>query len=209
MYLQVCDELCAWFHVMDHTNYARWLPVHVRDMTLLRDKHPRVYMEFLNGNFVVQKSRRKFSLMAKDQSHEQSNKSLQAHGGATGLYENPEALALYMLAGPDIARCISEFETTLDEPAQHIAHHEEARSLQIRYKKDVLSLVDQYELAENPFMGGQDLLALDTQVVMEPEVVSSLAQVHELGKRKHSEYVSVTLDKSSVPISNTIHAIIY
>ena len=22
IYVQVCDELCAWFHVMDHTNYA-------------------------------------------------------------------------------------------------------------------------------------------------------------------------------------------
>ena len=22
LYVQVCDELCAWFHVMDHTNYA-------------------------------------------------------------------------------------------------------------------------------------------------------------------------------------------
>ena len=35
LYVQVCDELCSWFHVMDHTNYARWLPVHVRDMTQL------------------------------------------------------------------------------------------------------------------------------------------------------------------------------
>lgn len=29
LYVQVCDELCAWFHVMDHTNYVRWLPIHV------------------------------------------------------------------------------------------------------------------------------------------------------------------------------------
>ena len=53
------------------------------------------------GNFVVQKSAKEFSLIAKDQAHEQSNKSLQAHGGASGLHESPEALALFMLAGPD------------------------------------------------------------------------------------------------------------
>ena len=32
-----------------------------------------------------------------NQAHEQSNKSLQEHGGAVGLYENPEALTLFIL----------------------------------------------------------------------------------------------------------------
>ena len=101
LYVQVCDELCYWLHVMNHTNYARWLPVHVRDMVQLPQTHPELYAEFIKGNFVVQKSPHKFSLMGKDQSHEQSNKNLQAHGGAVGLYENPEALTLFMIAGPD------------------------------------------------------------------------------------------------------------
>ena len=33
LYIQVYDELYAWFFVLDHTNYARWLPIHVRDNT--------------------------------------------------------------------------------------------------------------------------------------------------------------------------------
>ena len=67
LYVQVCDELCSWFHVIDHTNYARWLPVHVRDMVQLPQKHPQLYAEFLKGNFVVQRSAHKFSLISKDQ----------------------------------------------------------------------------------------------------------------------------------------------
>jgi hypothetical protein len=70
--------------------------------------HPQLYTEFLNGNFVVQNSGCKFSLIGKDQSHEQSNKTLQAHGGAVGLYENPEALTLFMLAAHDFTKCIME-----------------------------------------------------------------------------------------------------
>ena len=108
---------------MDHTNYARWLPVHVRDMVQLSQKHPQLYAEFLKGNFVVQRSARKFSLISKDQSHEQYNKNLQAHGGAVGLYENPEVLSLFMLAGPDCTRCIEEFETVLDTTTSGTAHH--------------------------------------------------------------------------------------
>ncbi len=80
LYVQVCDELCAWFFVLDHSNYARWLPIHVRDMVELPVKHPELYTEYLKGHFVVQKSAHKFSLIAKDQSHEQSNKILQWRG---------------------------------------------------------------------------------------------------------------------------------
>ena len=56
----------------------------------------------MKGNFVVQKSRRQFSLMAKDQSHEQSNNILQTNGGAGGLYEINEALMLMPQRTPPI-----------------------------------------------------------------------------------------------------------
>ena len=96
----------------------------------LPQKHTQLYAEFLKGNFVVQRSARKFSLISKDQSHEQSNKNLQVHDSAVGLYENPEALTLFMLAGPDCTRCIEEFETVLDTTTSGTAHHEEAGAMQ-------------------------------------------------------------------------------
>lgn len=204
LYVQVCDELCAWFHVMDHTNYARWLPVHVRDMVQLSEKHPDIHAEFMKGNFVIQKSPHKFSLIGKDQSHEQSNKSLQAHGGAVGLYENPEALTLFMLAGPDCSRCVEEFESVLQSRSPSTAHHEEARSLQVKYRKDVLSFVEIVEQLGNPFAASQELVALHTQEVMEQEVVRSLSRVHEVGEDLHAQYVAQTLDNVTQPVSNTI-----
>ena len=57
LYVQSCDELCSLFHALDHTNYARWLPVHVRDMVQLAPQNPDVHAEFMKGNFVVQKYR--------------------------------------------------------------------------------------------------------------------------------------------------------
>ena len=116
IYVQSCDELCSWFHALDHTNYARWLPVHVSDMVQLAHQNHERHAEFMKGNLVVQKSRRKFSLMAKDQAHELSNKILQTKGGAAGLYGNHEALMLFMLAGPDCARMVEEFEAIDPQP---------------------------------------------------------------------------------------------
>ena len=106
LYVQVCDELCAWFRVLDHINYAGWLSVHVRDMFQLSETHTDIHAKFLKGNCVVQKSPHKFSLIGKVQSHEQSNKSLQSHNGAVVLYEIPETLTLFMLAGPYCSRCV-------------------------------------------------------------------------------------------------------
>ena len=63
-------------------------------MVQLAQHNPGVHAEFMKGNCVVQKSRRQFSLMAKDQSHEQSNKILQTNGGAAGLHEIHEPLML-------------------------------------------------------------------------------------------------------------------
>ncbi|KAL8582187.1 hypothetical protein ACOMHN_004106 [Nucella lapillus] len=204
LYVQVCDELCSWFHVMDHTNYARWLPVHVRDMVQLPEKHPEVYAEFLKGNFVVQRSPHKFSLIGKDQSHEQSNKNLQAHGGAVGLYENAEALTLFMLAGPDCSRCIEEFEAVLDTASSHTAHHEEASAMQTKYKKDVLSFVEIAVQQGNPFDIGHELVALHTQKVMKDEVVESFAQLQNLGNHLHAKFVTQTLEQSTLPITSTL-----
>ncbi len=127
---------------MDHANYARWLPVHVRDVVHLAESRPDVHAEFLKGNFAVQKSTHKFILIGKDQSHEQSNKSLHVHDEAAGLYKNPEALTLYMLTDPDCSRFVEEFETILGTPSSSTAYHEEAHSLQIQYRKDALSFVE-------------------------------------------------------------------
>ena len=117
----------------DFPLYARWLLVHVRGMIPLAQQHPEVHAEFMKGNSVVQKSRRKFCLMAKVQAHEQSNKIIQTKGVAAGLYENHEALMLFMLAGPDSARMVEEFEAIHDPPPSSTGHHEEGRSLQATF----------------------------------------------------------------------------
>ena len=54
-----------------HINYARWVPVHIRDMVNLRP----------TGNFIICKMRWVFSSMAIDQAHEQNNAAVKSDGG--------------------------------------------------------------------------------------------------------------------------------
>ncbi len=102
--------------------------------------HPEIYREFKTDNCVVQWSAHKFPLITKDQSHEQTNKILQANGGISYLYDNPDARALHMLSAPHSVHVVKEFEDLLTSPIQSTAHHEEAQPFQIRFLRDVKAL---------------------------------------------------------------------
>ncbi|KAK0132806.1 hypothetical protein N1851_007916 [Merluccius polli] len=123
MYLNALTELAKWFHAMDHTHYARWIPVHLRDMAELPRKHPNIAQEFHAGNFTVQKSMRVFSSIAIDQAHEQMNACIKGDGGAVGLTDNPSAFLRWMVAGPEVARLIQEFEDVLPSAEERMTLH--------------------------------------------------------------------------------------
>jgi hypothetical protein len=111
MYLDALTELACWFHAMDHINYARWTPVHLKDMVELPERHPEVARQFRKGNFTVQKTEKIFSLIPIDQEHEQYNACIKGDGGADGLTDNPAAFRRWMITGPEVARLIGEFES--------------------------------------------------------------------------------------------------
>ena len=50
----------------------------------------------------MRKSRRVFSAIAIDRSHEQNNISVKGDGGAVGLTENPATLHRWMVFGPEL-----------------------------------------------------------------------------------------------------------
>ena len=73
LYVESLTKITPWMFALDHTNYSRWLPIHIRGMVTLANKHPNFLVEFESGNFVMHKSEKKFSAMALDQCYEQSN----------------------------------------------------------------------------------------------------------------------------------------
>ena len=48
--------LNPYFFANNNVNYAQWLPIHLRDMSTLRKKHPQLAHGFQRGAFVVHKS---------------------------------------------------------------------------------------------------------------------------------------------------------
>jgi hypothetical protein len=71
--------------------------------------------EFTAGHFTVHKTHHLFSALALDQGHEQENAIVKDECGAVGLKENAAALRLWIVAGPEVARVIQEFEQCMKE----------------------------------------------------------------------------------------------
>jgi len=104
-----------------------------------------VAVQFQQGKFAVSKMSKPLSDIPIDQAHEQNNALAKGEGGAVGLTDNPSALRRWMVSGPEIARIINEFEASMvtecPETEQSAKHHEDTRSLQSLFYRDVVSLV--------------------------------------------------------------------
>ncbi|CAG9817114.1 unnamed protein product [Phaedon cochleariae] len=109
-YKRVLVDICPWMFALDHTNYARWLPVFVKTLQELEIHHHSINEEFMKGKFVSMKTNRSFSAIADDQLHKQSNKKIKEIGGAIGLLNNPTALLKWTVGGPDIVKMISDLD---------------------------------------------------------------------------------------------------
>eukprot|EP00745_Piridium_sociabile_P027883 TRINITY_DN44892_c0_g1_i4.p1 TRINITY_DN44892_c0_g1~~TRINITY_DN44892_c0_g1_i4.p1 ORF type:complete len:307 (+),score=64.28 TRINITY_DN44892_c0_g1_i4:780-1700(+) len=132
LYREALFELIPYFFADNNVNYARWLPIHLRDMMCIEEQHPEVAREFHKGNFVVHKSDRDFSAVAIDQAHEQNNAVIKGDGGAVGLTEDPSALRRWMVAGPEVSRLVANYEAVsgAKDVQKSNRHHEQTEAAQ-------------------------------------------------------------------------------
>ncbi len=137
---------------LDHFHYARWMTVHVRDLMALENNCPTTHAQFLNGNFVTQKTSHKFSALAHDQVHEQLNAMVKGDGGVIGITENEAALKRWMVAGPETARLLNEFDEKHSMTKKDTErHHEQIPSVQKTFLSHVKNVVNVIEELGNPF----------------------------------------------------------
>ena len=183
LYKESLEQLMPWIFILDHINYSRDLPVHLRDMCALEKTHPSVLKHFIDGKFVGQKSQRSFSSIALDQMHEQLIGSIKGDGGIIGITENPEALRRFMISGPELARIVEEFEQSTFHTTDS-KHHEQYPKFQSKFKEDVKSLIKAFSNTGNPFLeDSKDLISLETSAIMPPDVVTNIMNEKDNGRK--------------------------
>ena len=127
--------------INDHYNYARWLPVHLREMVNVRVKHPALYRQFADGCVTIAKTQNPFSMIGFDQKPEQQNKVLKMRGATLNLSDEC-VFTEWAVAGPEIARVITEFEAgTRTQKNAVLKHHDPIPSVQQRVFAHTKALV--------------------------------------------------------------------
>lgn len=118
--------------------------------------------------------------------HEQENAKVKGKGGVIGLTENHAALQRWMVCGPEIARCLSEFESEImtDESFESGTHHEEGFSIQKRFQVQVNNLVSAIKNFGNPFEDScSELLVLDSRNCVHESVIQTVQTIETIAKK--------------------------
>lgn len=213
LYKDACKSLAPWFFALDRTHYARWLPVHIRDMGCLEREIPAIAAEFRNGNFVVNKTNRAFSSLHIDQAHEQNNKIVKGDGGAIYLTESSTQLLRWMVSGPEMSRIINDFELSQElvsniakqEEQEDLRHHEQMKGVQNTCRNQVNAVCSTIEEMGNPFTDQTgDLFVLDTRDIADSKVVETVRTVEQLSKDQYQQFVTKRLHERTTPLFDTI-----
>lgn len=207
LYVEVLEELIPMFFALDHVNYSRWMPVHIRDMKSL----PATIMDEFkkDSHWVLSKTCNKFSAIPFDHAHEQENKIVKGAGGAVGLTENRAAFRRWMLSGPELARLVKEFEEEYleddSEDPKSFQHHEQGLSTQRTFQRHVTSLTETIRQMGNPFLDDfQDLVALDSRNCTDKSVIQTIQTWENTGKKQYQEYVKKVLEERTHSIHDPI-----
>ena len=192
LYCQALSALIPYFFANNNTNYALWLPIHLRDMLTLEQRHPVLHHEFMSGKFVVFKSKRPFSAMAIDQAHEHANAIIKSDDGAISITDDASALRRWMVAGPEVCRLVAEYESLADakDANERARHHNQTEHAQRAFFEKVLKLYSTMKEMGNPFQEEtKDLLTLDTKAIATSAAAEMVISHHQNGRIRFKEFM--------------------
>jgi len=162
---------------------------------------PEATKDELSKYWVFCKSKKPYSHMPLDQAHEQNNDLVKGSGGAVGLTENPVAFRRWMVAGPEQARIIREFEDQYLDivPNEQEQHHNVGHAAQTTFQTEVNKLMDTFSSMGNPFREeGNELLAVDSHDCPGADVSSMVHSIEEKAQMKYDNFKQqVFIDRST------------
>ena len=181
--------LCPYVFVTNHHHYSRNIPVFLRDLYSLKERHSCLYEELkVNGNFMGRKTNHRFSSIPIDQTTEHTVCWLKNESGVIGNLDDPQTVRRHQAAIPELARIVKEFESDVDDEKD--LHHEMYPKFQQNFRKDVLALVESFENLGNPWLETSGLLyELNESIVMPDEVVENIRNMKMIGEERFTEFL--------------------
>ena len=129
-------------------------------------------------------------------------------GGVIGITENETALRRWMVAGPETARLVMEYEEKHSKiKKESECHREQIPSMQkTSFLAQTKNVTEMTEELGNPFADTQtDLYTLDSKLIMPDSVVHTIRTAEDTGKAQHQTFVAERLNSNIAAVNDTVH----
>ena len=118
---------------------------------------------------------------------------LSGNGGIVGLTEDQDKSRKWQICSPEVARVVSEFEDfTVLKGNEHseFHHHEDSKAFGENFAKHVALLTTGFNQLGNLFGPDElkELVQLGTKDGMTDNVISTVRNIQEIGKKQHVEF---------------------
>ena len=208
IYLASITNITYYFLAVNHYNYARWAPVHIRDVLTLPETHPELNKDFEEGRFTVNKTGKLFSNIGLDHGLEQNIKDFKHHGGPLSLTHSPDQLLLYLISGPEVTNHVGFFKDLIsDIHNDGICHHEQTYAYQNMFINHTKLLYAKCQEYGNVFSdNSHTLYDLSTGIVRPSSTIDSILSLESIGRNQYEPYVHKRLVDITVGIEPPIVA---
>ena len=208
-FIEALTSLMPYVFALDRTHYQRSLPLFLRDLMSLKDRHPSLYTEFKeNGNFMGRKTNNRFSSIPIDQCTEHQVCWLKNEGGIIGNLDDEQTVRRHQASIPEMIRMVQEFEKSNGDgkvSGSDDRHHEMYPKFQEDFRRDVLALVDAFEKLGNPWKEQSGLLyELNESIVMPDAVVQNIRLLKSIGEGKFENFLEKRVNSQEEALTDTI-----
>lgn len=124
-----------------------------------------------------------------------------------GLTENPDALQKWMVAAPELACMVKQFENSQLNQCNDESnlHHSETASAMKRFSCDMQRLLKTMINFGNPLLENSSYLYnISSKKVADLDVVNTVQKIEEIGKRQYREFANERLCKGSQHLKDPI-----
>ena len=134
---------------------------------------------------------------------------LSGNGGNVGSTEDEDKFRRWQICSPEVARVVSEFEDiTLLKGNEHseFHHHEDSKAFQEKFAKHVALLTTEFNQLGNPFEQDEskELVQLGTKDVMADNVVPTVRNIEEIGRKQHAEFRETRIFRKIIKLDDPI-----
>jgi hypothetical protein len=206
LHLTTFKEMLPLMITYDHTNYSRWGIIYLLDMLQLEHTAPRVYEEFMAGNFVVKESTGSFNQIATDQALEHINKRCKVAGGLVGISRIQSALNRWMITFSDRASLSNDVRQMVGMTRKESRSRGDRSSQRMKRDEADVKKIEEQLQRFNPFdRQNDDLVYISTNDVAHDEIKLDLFTASTRGTDLLTEFVANRLlPDASVCLHDTI-----